>query len=77
MTSRRARKKSQFQVELDKLIREVEDEDCATSTDTHQVTEELESLPVGKQNGKQHEIKKITVDCSVTMDTIDCVTQSI
>ena len=75
MTSRRARKKSHFQVELDKLIREVEDEDCVTSTDTHQVTEELESLPVGKQNGKQHEI--ITVDCSVTMDTIDCVTQSI
>ena len=55
--ARRARKKSQFQVELDKLMCEVEDEDCVTATDTHQVidSEELESLPVSKLNGK-HEI---------------------
>ena len=55
--ARKARKKSQFQVELDKLMREVEDEDCVIAIDTHQVTdsEELESLPVGKLNGK-HEI---------------------
>ena len=51
--ARRTRKKSQFQIELDKLMCEVEDEDCA-ATDTHQVTEGPE--PVGncklKFNGK-------------------------
>ena len=38
--ARRTRKKSQFQVELDRLMREVElkDEDCA-ATATHQPTE--------------------------------------
>ena len=42
--ARRTRKKPQFQVELDRLMCEVEGEDCA-ATDTHKVTEGPE--PVG------------------------------
>ena len=51
--ARRTRKKSQFQVELDRLMREVEleDEDCA-ATATHQLTEGPEPVGNCKLSGK-------------------------
>ena len=51
--ARRTRKKSQFQVELDSLMREVEleDKDCA-ATATHQLTEGSETVGNCKLSGK-------------------------